>query len=252
MHARSEPLPLWGCGEWTDTNIWLQRSVSHTISLESTYGLEALGFRVVNNSLSLSVSLDKTWTLSKLLSARLPIPKTGLAFSLEDAFKIAVHLGYPVVVKPVDGSWGALVSLARDEEELRSIIEHRLRIPGSSSKVHMIQEYVRKPGRDIRVMVVGDEVVAGIYRISNHWVTNTSRGGRAEPVKPDDELTDLSLRAAEAVGGEVLGVDVFEDPSRGYLVNEVNGVPEFKNIQRVTGVDVASSIAEYLLEQVRR
>lgn len=196
--------------------------------------------------------MDKVWTLSILNRNKIPVPRTAVVFSEEAALSAAERIGYPVVVKPIAGSWGRLVSLARDEEELRTIIEHRMSIPGIDSRAHLIQELVRKPGRDIRVMVVGGEVVAAIYRVCNHWITNTARGGRAEPLKPDDELTDLSLRTAEVLGGEVLGIDVFEDPSRGYLVNEVNGVSEFKNLQRVTGVDVAGKIAEYLIRDAGR
>jgi [lysine-biosynthesis-protein LysW]--L-2-aminoadipate ligase len=115
-----------------------------------------------------------------------------------------------------------------------------------------VQEYVEKPGRDIRVTVVAGRAVAAIYRYSSSdWRTNTARGGKAEPVKIDGELEEISAKAAEAVGTMYAGVDVVESRD-GYKVLEINGVPEFKNVQRVTGVDVAGAIAEAVLEAARR
>ena len=149
------------------------------------------------------------------------------------------------------GSWGRLAALAGDEEAVRAVSEHREYL-GGPYRVHYIQEYVRKPGRDIRAMCIGGEAPAAIYRVSSHWITNTARGGRAEPARVDGELEDLVVRSCEAVGVEVGGVDVVEDPERGYLVLEVNAVPEFKNIVRVTGVNVPGLIAEYLVSRVRR
>ena len=230
-------------------DIGLQRSLSHSLAIESTHSLEASGHRVINGSFTLASSLDKVHTLSLLRRTNIPVPETFTAFSLEGALNAASKLQYPVVVKPINGSWGALVSMARDEEELRTIIEHRLRIPGIDSRVHIIQEYVRKPGRDIRVTVIGEEVIASIYRVSNHWITNTSRGGRALSFEPDQELQELCLRVREVMKGEFLGIDVFEHPDKGNVVNEVNAVPEFKNVQRVTGIDVAKALVRYAVKE---
>ncbi len=230
----------------------LERSVSHSVAVESASLFEGLGARVINSSKALAVSTDKVRTASVLRACGIPAPITGVAFSPESALKLASIIGYPVVIKPVNGSWGRMVALARDEEELRAIIEHRRYLPGINSRVYLIQEFVRKPGRDLRVFVVGEEVPVAIYRVSDHWITNTARGGRAERVRVSDELRDLALRAAEAVGGEVLGVDILEHPERGYLVNEVNGVTEFKNTVRVTGVRLHEMIARYAVSVARR
>lgn len=118
--------------------------------------------------------------------------------------------------------------------------------------LYLVQEFINKPNRDIRVTVVGDRAVAAIYRITNgDWRTNTARGGKAEPVKIDPELEDVAVRASKAVGAYYSGVDVVES-ERGYLVLEVNGVPEFKNVQRVTGVNVAGEIARLVAEFVKK
>ncbi len=234
-----------------DVDIILQRSISHAVALNSTLAFESMGFRVVNNSTSIAIATNKLWTLRKLVKDGVRVPNTAVAFSDEASFKCAEVLKYPVVVKPIDGSWGRLIAVVRDEEELRAVLEHRSYISNPTMRVNMIQEFVRKPGRDIRVLVVGDEVPAAIYRVSNHWITNAARGGNALPLNIDEELREIALKTAEVVGGEVLGIDVFEDPERGYLVNEVNAIPEFKNAVAATGVPVHLKIVEYLKSQAR-
>ena len=230
----------------------IQRSISHYAALSSTLALESLGVKVVNNSTATAAANDKIWSAMLLARKGIAMPRTGVAWSMDSALRLAEEMGYPVVVKPSNGSWGRMIALADDEEDLRTILEHREYMPQPEMKVHMLQEYVPKPGRDIRVTVVDGRPVAGIYRYSSHWITNTARGGRAEPAPVEGDLGEIAVQAAEAVGLEVAGVDVFEHPERGYLVNEVNPVPEFKNTVRVTGVDVAGEIVDYLLRVARR
>lgn len=233
-------------------DIGLQRCVSHQFALESTIAFEALGYRIVNNSYSIAVSNDKLWTTALLVKYNIPTPRVVIAFSQEQAYKAVEKLNYPVVIKPLNGSWGRLVSLARDEEELRTIIEHRIYIPSPIFKIHYIQEFVKKPGRDIRAFVVGDEVPVAIYRVSSHWITNTARGGKAIPFKIDPELEELVLKVAKIIKGKILGIDIFEDPERGYLINEVNSVTEFRNTVVATGYDLPRKIINYLVDLVKR
>jgi len=233
-------------------DVVLARSVSHSVAVESAAVLEGLGVRVINSSHTIAVATDKVRTASILRRYGLPTPLTGVAFGPESALRLAREMGFPVVVKPVNGSWGRMVVLARDEEELRGIVEHRRYLPGVNSRVYLIQEFIRKPGRDIRIFVVGDRIPVAIYRFSDHWITNTARGGRASRAKVDEELSDLVLRVAGAVKGEVLGIDVFEDRERGYLINEVNAVTEFKNTVRTTGVRLQNIIAEYAVSVTRK
>lgn len=235
-----------------NAEIALQRAISHAVALNSTIALESLRIRVVNNSASTAIAMNKLWTLSILVRSGIKTPRTLIAFSEEACYKAAQILRYPVVLKPIDGSWGRLISMARDDEELRSVLEHRSYIPNPSMKVHMVQEFVNKPNRDIRVFVVGDEVPVAIYRVSNHWITNTARGGKAEPAKIDEELRELILKTAKLIGVEIAGIDVFEDREKGYVVNEINAVPEFKNTVAATGVKVHLKIAEYIKAQIRR
>ncbi len=248
IHLKSTILPV---GNGFRADVALQRSSSLVRALTSASVVESWGVRVVNSAQSLYVSGDKAWTHARLASYRVPTPRTYIAYDMVSAFDAASKLGYPVVVKPLQGSWGRLVARADDDEDLRVIIEHREAM-GPSYRIHYIQEYIEKPGRDLRTFCIGDSVPAGIARESSHWITNTARGARSSPLKLDDTLVDLTLRACEATGVEVGGVDVVEDPRRGYLVIEVNGVPEYKNTVRVTGVDMSSLILGYLRRVARR
>ncbi len=250
LHAPSLGLLL---GEGRELpGVVLQRSISHYVALSTSFVLESMGVRVVNRGAAAAAANDKIWSSSILVSKGIPMPVTGVAWSSSAAFELASRIGYPVVVKPSNGSWGRMVARADDPEDLRVILEHREYMPQPEMKVHLLQEYVPKPGRDIRVTVVAGRPVAAIYRYSEHWVTNTARGGRAEPAPVEGELGELAVKAAEALGLEVAGVDIFEHPERGLLVNEVNPVPEFKNTVRVTGVDVAGEMVDYLVSLAKR
>ncbi len=232
-------------GEWP--GVVLQRSISHYVAEESTALLEASGSRVINSSSAIRTANDKLLTHATLVRAGVPTPRTGAAFTPEKALDLAAEIGYPVVIKPVSGSWGRMVAVARDEEELRALLEYRSYLPGIDSRVFVVQEFIKKPGRDIRVFVIGGAAVAAIYRTSEHWITNTARGSRAVPAEVNEELAEVAVKAAEAVGTEIAGVDVMEDPRRGYLVNEVNPVPEFKNTVRASGISLHEHIAEYVV-----
>ncbi|ABL88454.1 L-2-aminoadipate N-acetyltransferase [Pyrobaculum islandicum DSM 4184] len=222
---------------------------SRVIPTAFTY--EANGGISINTAQSLVLSHDKYLTYLRLREAGVPTPRTYLVFGLEAAKSVARRLSYPVIIKPTDGSWGRFVSLAKSVEDLETVILHRQAME-SDLHIYLVQEYVEKPGRDIRVTVVGERAVAAIYRIvSTDWRTNTARGGRAEPVKIDPELEDIAVKASKAVGTYYSGVDVVES-ERGYMVLEVNGVPEFKNVQRVTGVDVAGEIARLVIETAKK
>ncbi|MEB3755275.1 MAG: lysine biosynthesis protein LysX [Desulfurococcales archaeon] len=235
-------------GTWqAPGSVALIRATSLYRALASASALESSGVRTVNTAGSLYSTSDKIRTHSLLERHGVPTPRTKVAFSLEAALSAAESIGYPVVVKPLHGSWGRLVALARDRESLRSIIEYSQHM-GPQGRIHYLQEYIEKPGRDIRTFCVGNTVPAGIYRISSSWITNTARGARSEPVRIDNELEDLTLRACRAVEAEFAGVDIVEDRERGYLVLEVNGVPEFKNTVRVTGVDIPGIVLSYLNE----
>ena len=128
------------------------------------------------------------------------------------------------------------------------MIEHKATL-GVNHQVFYIQEYVNKPGRDIRAFVIGDEVICAIYRSSENWITNTARGGVATNCPLTDEIRDLCQRATHAVGGGLLALDLFET-GNGLTINEINHTMEFRNSITTTGVNIPQKMVEYVLAQV--
>ena len=227
----------------------IQRGVSHSRALISTTLLESQGLRVFNDSLTLVRCENKAITLSLLAKSGVSVPRTAIAFSKEKALEMARKLGYPVVIKPIEGSWGRMVAKAVDDDSLYSLMEYQDYTTLQFRTAYVIQEFVRKPDRDIRIFVIGDEVPVGIYRVNKaNWKTNTALGAKAEPLKIDPELMELAMKVKDVIGGFFLGIDVFENPDRGYVVNEVNGVPEYKNTVRVNNFNVSGFLLKKLAE----
>ena len=229
----------------------LERCINHSRALYALRILEDWGLRCVNSYAVADTCGNKLLTTSALIRAGLPSPRTLVAFTPESALQAIETLGYPVVLKPAIGSWGRLLSKINDREAAEAVLEHKQVLGTYHHSIFYIQEYVAKPQRDIRAFVVGDETIAAIYRHSEHWITNTARGGVATNCPITPELNDLCVRAAQAVGGGVLAVDVLEDAERGYLVNEVNYTMEFRNSIAPTGVDIPGRVVDYLVEVAR-
>ncbi|VVC03089.1 Glutamate--LysW ligase ArgX [Candidatus Burarchaeum australiense] len=229
-------------------DVVLQRSSSLARSLYSTAYFENCGVRVVNTYAVQALCADKALTTLRLARDGVPTPKTMLAFTPEAAMKAIGELGYPVVMKPVIGSWARLLSKINDAEAAHTIIEHREELGSYLHKVYYLQEHIDKPGRDIRAFTVGDEVICAIYRNAKQgeWLTNTARGAKASNCPVTPELREAVLKAAKAVGGGVLGVDLMES-SRGLLVHEVNHTTEFRNSIEPTGVDIPGKIMDYVV-----
>jgi len=223
----------------------LERSISQTRGLAITSVLEQWGVPTINRHAVTATCASKLDTSAALEAAGIPTPATAVAFTPEAALLAAEELGYPVVLKPVSGSWGRLLAKINDRDAAEALFEHKAVLGGPEHSVFYLQQHVDKPGRDIRSFVVGDEVICAIYRESEHWVTNTARGARTRKCPVDATLRDISLRAASAVGGGVLAVDLLEDRDR-LLVSEVNATMEFKNSIDVTGVDIPGHVAEYV------
>jgi [lysine-biosynthesis-protein LysW]--L-2-aminoadipate ligase len=181
-----------------------------------------------------------------------PQPHNVVAFTPEAALEAIEAFGYPVVLKPVVGSWGRLLAKVNDRDAAEALLEHKSTLGSVQHSVFYIQEFIKKPGRDIRAIVVGDRVLTAIYRKSEHWITNTARGGEGEicPITP--EIEDICLRATRAVGGGVLAVDLVEHPEKGLVVNEINHTMEFHTAQPITGVDIAKEVVAYVLEVAHR
>ncbi len=250
IHLEEEPLGI-GVKDPEGPSIYIQRSMLRTIAPIASAAIESQGFRVINRSIPTLIAQDKGVSLSLLSLKGIPIPRTYVTLGLGSVVKAAEHLGYPVVYKPTQGSWGRLVTLVRDVEMLRSLYEHREVMQDPRARVGLVQEYIDKGDRDLRILVVGSRVVGAMFRIGG-FVTNYARGSEVVAAKLDPEVEDLAIRSCEILGLEVAGVDVFEKRSGGYVVNEVNPVPEFKGLATATGIDVAGIIAEYVISEARR
>jgi [lysine-biosynthesis-protein LysW]--L-2-aminoadipate ligase len=234
-----------GLGEYDAV---LVRCLSHSHAYYLTRRLEDLGVPAISPHHVVATCGDKMLTSAALQAAGLPIPRTVMAFTPEAALAAIEAMGYPVVLKPLAGSWGRLLARVNDRDAAEAILEHKATLGGYVHAVFYIQEYVDKPGRDLRTLVVGDEVVYAIYRRSEHWITNTARGGEAEPCPLRPEIADLSLAAAQAVGGGIVAVDLLETADGRLLVNEINHTPEFHGAAQATEADIGDKIVDYLLQ----
>jgi [lysine-biosynthesis-protein LysW]--L-2-aminoadipate ligase len=228
----------------------LERSISQTRGLAITRVLESWGVPTVNAHAVAATCASKLDTSTALKAAGVPTPDTVLAFTPEAAVQAAEDLGYPVVLKPVTGSWGRLLARINDRDAAEALFEHKTLLGGPEHSLFYLQRHIDKPGRDIRAFVVGDEVICAIYRESDHWVTNTARGASTRDCPIDATLRQMSLRAAAAVGGGVLAIDLLEDGDQ-LLVGEVNATMEFKNSIDVTGVDIPGRVADHVREVAR-
>jgi len=228
-------------------DIILQRCVSYYNNLHSTAAFEGLGAKVINSLHTAIMCGNKLFTHMELLKSDIAIPKAFCAFSNQSAMSTLNKNGYPKVIKPVVGSWGRMIALLKDKEAAEAVIEDREHMY-PLYHVFYFEEFVKRPPRDIRSIVVGDRVVAAIYRYSgdNEWKTNMALGGKAEACKVTKEMEELCLKAAKTMKGEILGVDLMESEN-GLLVHEVNNTTEFKNTVRVTGVDIPSLIIDHLI-----
>jgi [lysine-biosynthesis-protein LysW]--L-2-aminoadipate ligase len=228
-------------------DVVLERCIQHSRALYMLKVFGDAGVPTVNTHHVATTCGDKFLTTQALIHAGVPTPRCLLAFTPESALEAIERMGYPVVLKPVVGSWGRMVSKINDRDAAEAILEHRDVLGSYQHAIFYIQEYVAKPGRDIRSFVVGDECICAIYRTSEHWITNTARGGHASNCPVTPELADISVRAAQAVGGGVVAIDLLETPDGELTVNEVNYTMEFRNSIDTTGVDIPARIIDYVL-----
>jgi [lysine-biosynthesis-protein LysW]--L-2-aminoadipate ligase len=233
---------------YTQYDIILERSINHSRALYALQMFHDWGIKTVNTASVARICGDKFLTTQALLQHKVPVPRNMMAFTPEAALQAIEHLGYPVVLKPCVGSWGRLVAKINDRQAAEAILEHKQILGSYHHSIYYIQEYIDKPGRDIRSFVVGDETIAAIYRTSDHWITNTAQGGKASNCPVTADLDAISRQAAQAVGGGMVAIDVFET-SEGLIINEVNYTMEFRNSIDTTGVDIPGKMIDYLLRE---
>lgn len=230
-----------------DLDLVLERCINHSRALHALRLFESAGLTCVNSSKVATICGDKILTSIHLQEHNIPQPEVRIAFTEESTLQAIEEMGYPVVLKPAVGSWGRLLSKVNDRDAAESILEHKATLGTYHHSIFYIQKYIEKNGRDIRSFVIGDRCIAAIYRSSDHWITNTARGGIAQNCPLTDELKTLSVKAAKAVGGGIVAVDLFETKN-GLLVNEVNYTMEFRNSITTTGVNIPELIVDYVLQ----
>jgi [lysine-biosynthesis-protein LysW]---L-2-aminoadipate ligase len=230
---------------YKDTVI-IQRCVSYFKSVHSTAALEGLGAKIINSLHTATSCGNKLFAHMELQKAGIKTPRAISAFSEESAIAGLGALGYPAVIKPTIGSWGRLVALVRDKDAAKAVVEDRMHM-FPLYQIYYLEEFVNRPPRDIRAIVIGDKVVAAIYRysINGEWKTNMALGGRAEICPITNELEDICIKATNAVAGNIVGVDLMESKEHGLLVHEINNTTEFRNTVSTTGVDVAGLIIDF-------
>jgi len=245
-----ELLPL-GNGNVLGGDVALIRTLSAFNGIYSAVAFESMGALTINSSKALYLCNDKILTYGLLIKEGVRVPKTYVALSSHALQRFSSRLSYPVVDKPPIGSWGRLVSLIRDPTDLKMIAEHREYLPSPQLKAHIVQEAVGL-GKDVRCIVIGDEVLGCMMRVAGdgEWRSNVALGGSVRRFDDDSELREMVLRAARAVGAEVAGVDVLINDT--YYVNEINGIPEFKGFINATGIKVYEHIAKHVINAVRR
>jgi len=231
-------------------DVVLERCLHHSRALYALKVLNDWGIPTVNTHEVALTCGDKINTSAALARAGVPSPRTLVAFTPESALRAIETLGYPVVLKPAIGSWGRLLAKISDRDAAEALLEHKETLGSYQHAIFYVQEYVDKPARDIRSFVVGDETICAIYRESDHWITNTARGGRARDCPVTPEIDQLSRAAAHAVGGGVLAIDILEHED-GLLVSEVNYTMEFRNSIETTGVDIPGRIVDHVIAVVR-
>jgi len=230
-----------------ELDLVFERSVSYTRGLYIARMFERFNISVINSSRVAEICGDKFVTSKILAENNIPTPNVMLAFSQESALEAVEKMGYPCVIKPVVGSWARLISKINDRNAAEAVIEHKKTLGGYMHSIFYIQEYIDKPGRDIRAFYVGGKTICAIYRSSEHWITNTTRGGKASNCPVTKELDEICQKTAKVIGGGILALDLFETKT-GLIVNEVNHTMEFRNSIDTTGVNIPGKVVDYLIE----
>jgi len=239
-----------------DVDIVVDRCLATSRSVYATKFVEAYGIPVVNGPETAEICADKVKNSLALVEAGVPTPNTDVAFTKDAAMESIEAFGYPCVLKPVVGSWGRLMAKIDSKDAAEAILEHKETLGHYEHKIFYVQEFVDKPGRDIRVLATDGEPVAAMVRESEHWLTNAAKGADTDTFELDDRALELVEKASDSVGGGLLGIDLMEvgEDADGnpedYTVHEVNHTVEFKALSEVTDVDVPAKVVDWLETKV--
>ena len=234
-------------------DVVLERCVSYFRGLHFTSALEFMEIPVINKFEVAHVCGNKMFMTLLLKKYNIPTPKTYFSFSSESAAENLEREGYPLVIKPVIGSWGRGVMPIKDKDTMEAVFEIRDITDSPHDRIYYLQELVERPPRDIRVITVGDRPIAAMYRKSSGgFKTNIALGADPELCEITKEMEDMAAKASEAMGGGILGVDMMEDDKNGLVVHEVNNTVEFKGLARVSEKNIPKEMVEFALNYVRK
>ena len=234
-------------------DVVLERCVSYYRGLHFTSCLEFLDIPVINKFQVANVCGNKMFMTLLLKKHNVPTPKTYFSFTSESATENLEKTGYPLVIKPVIGSWGRGVMAIRDKDTMDAVCEIRDITDSPHDRIYYLQELVNRPPRDIRVITVGDQPVAAMYRKSSGgFKTNVALGAEPELCPLTKEIEDLAVKASKAMGGGILGIDMMEDEKNGLIVHEVNNTVEFKGLSRVAEKNIPKEMVEYAISCIRK
>ncbi len=240
----------WGETDLSDLDVLLDREISQSRAYHIMELLSGTGVTLVNDFQTVQLCGDKAFTSVKLKKCGVPTPDFRVAFDRESALRAIEEIGYPAVLKPVDGSWGRMVSKIDNREAAEATLEHKSQLNSHYHSIYYVQDFVETGKKDIRAFVLGDEVAGAAYRESDHWITNAARGGESRPYPVTEELENIVKATSEVFGGGALAVDLLES-ERGLLINEVNCSMEFKESMKVIDRDIPAELLDYALEQAQ-
>ena len=239
--------------EYDFGDVVLERCISYYRGLHFTACLEFLDVPVINSFEIANTCGNKMITSMLLKKNNIPTPKTYFSFSAESAMEHFEKVGYPLVIKPIIGSWGRSVMPIKDKDTADAIIENRQVTDGPQDRIYYLQEMIDRPPRDIRVITVGEQAVAAMYRKSSGgFKTNIALGAEPEICKITNEIEELCLNASKAVGGGILGIDLMEDKNRGLVVHEVNNTVEFKGLVKVAEKNIPKEMIDFAINYIRK
>ncbi|KYH41921.1 MAG: hypothetical protein AYL31_003420 [Candidatus Bathyarchaeota archaeon B26-1] len=215
--------------------------------MDMLHRLERLGLFILNPPSAIERSVDKFYTSALLEEAGLPVPRTVVTESADEALKAFHELGGDIVLKPIFGSRGRGSTRISDV----NVAERIFRAVDFHHQVLYLQEFIPHGSSDLRALVLGGRVLASMRRVSDSWKTNVSQGAKPLPVNLDEEVEEIAVKAAEAVGCELAGVDILESAG-GPVIVEVNSQPGWRGLQSTTTINIADEIVKYVLHRIKR
>ncbi|MBS3736777.1 MAG: lysine biosynthesis protein LysX [Candidatus Bipolaricaulota bacterium] len=238
----------WEDSELEELDVLLDREISQSRAYHIMELMSGTSVTLVNDFETVQLCGDKAFTSVKLKKHGIPTPDFRVAFDSKSALQAVEDIGYPAVLKPVDGSWGRMVSKVDNRESAEATIEHKSNLDSHYHSIYYVQEFIDTGKKDIRAFALGEEVVGAAYRESDHWITNAARGGESSPYPVSDELVDIVSATSKVFGGGALAVDLLES-DRGLLVNEINCSMEFKESMKAIEGDIPARLLDYTLNQ---